>query len=167
MAELYDQGPNRANQDPYQGLEQNPELVASEQVRLADEWARVYADPDHEPTTSAEIIFRNPSVYLNDVNRSQLPEDLKLGWEKAEKFAEQIVSFGDSKETEWSRYASPIEKVQSLVQSGSMNPMVRGSVADLMRVSAGLFSESTKHIPGNTPYYAGNVRGAAGWLNRH
>jgi len=33
-----------------------------------------------------------------------------------------------------------------------------------MRVSSVLFAESTKHLPGNTKYYAGNVLDAASWL---
>lgn len=154
------------NQDPYQDLEQDPALIASEQVRLANEWANIYANPDIEPDKGAEIILRNPSIYLDDVERRSLPEDLQLGWQKVEALADQVAESGATEDMEWGIDTTGLGKVQSLVFSGRMNPMLRGSVADIMRISSGLLSESMKHAPGRQSYYAGNVRAASGWLTR-
>ncbi|MBA2278860.1 hypothetical protein H0V99_00240 [Candidatus Saccharibacteria bacterium] len=151
------------NADPYHSLETSPELVASEQLRLADEWARIYGNPTAEgPDRSAEIILRNPAVYLNDVDMRRLPEHLQSGWKKTLQFAEDIARIGATKDYEWSTSANSLEKVQSMVFCGEMN--LPGSVSDLMREAAGLFAQSTKYDPGNTSYYAGNIRGASGWL---
>lgn len=148
-----------------EALQGNPELVADIQVTLSQQWAEAYADPAAEAADrSAEIILRNPSIYLTDINPAQLPEDLKDRWSDLLSFTEATVAHAATVEHQWSSNASSLEKLQALVRDGEVDPRFRGTVADVMRNASTLFAESTKQIPGNTRYYAGNVVGAAGWL---
>ncbi len=147
-------------------LETNPQQVAEQQVATAQEWATLYADPGREQgSKSAEIVLRNPLVYLRDVNPQSLPEELQTRWHKLLDFSEALAVAAATRPVEWGADVVGLEKIQGLVRDGDIDPAFRGSVADVMKASSALFADSTQHIPGNTKYYAGNVRGAANWLH--
>lgn len=150
---------DQLKQDPF-----NVELVADTQANLGQEWAAIYGNPTIEPDKSAEIILRNPSVYLHDVSPNQLPEELQKKWTDSLSYADTIAENASTEQQEWGREVSGFEKLQSLVRDGEIKSTHRGAVADIMRSASALFAESTLHVPGNTKYYAGNLMGAASWL---
>jgi len=148
-------------------LKQNPfnvELVADTQANLGQEWAAVYGDMNIEADNSAEIILRNPSVYLHDVSPRQLPGELQEKWTDALSYADTIAQHAATQQHKWGRDVGGFEKLQSLVRDGEVKPTHRGAIADIMRSASTLFAESTKHVAGNTKYYAGNLMGAASRL---
>lgn len=153
---------DQLRQDPL-----NAELVADLQTQLGQEWAAIYADPQQELDASAEIILRNPSVYLHSVSPRQLPEELQTRWAETLEFADLLADKAAVKPHQWgtpTNRVSGLEKLQSLVRDSEIKPEYRGSVADIMRNSSALFGESLKHARGDVKYYAGNVMGASSWL---
>lgn len=154
-------------ESPTRNPEADPLSVATQQVSLAEKWAALYADPSQEKgPASAEIILRNPSVYLSSINPGDLPESLQDQWAKLLSFSDEAAAFVAAEPVEWGAGTTGLEKIHGLVRDGNVNPLARGAVGAVMRISSALFSESTQHLPGNTQYYAGNVEGAAGWLDR-
>lgn len=151
----------------------SPEQIAQRQLISGNEWAELYANDSSEdaPMKSAEIVLRNPCVYLNDISNdfsfNKLSEDLRTRWNSLLVFSDAVVRVAGTEDKEWNESTSGIEKLQGLMYSGSVNPKFRGSIADVMRLSSELFAESSVIIPGNTHYYEGNVRGMESWITRH
>jgi hypothetical protein len=147
----------------------NPELVADMQAALGREWAAEYGNPDNEMNPSAEIILRNPSVYLHEVRPGHLPDDLRKRWEDVLELSDLVAEQAATEQHTWgsaTNRVSGLEKIQALVRDGEIKETYRGAVADIMRNSSDVFAESTKYVKGNTQYFAGNVIGAAGWLKK-
>lgn len=156
-------------QSPRLEITNDPQQVAEQQLLLGNAWADIYANGsagDNRPDQSAEITLRNPAVYLQDLDRQQLPEDLQEGWKVLLSYGESLASIAATKPVEWSPGVSSLEKIQNLMYSGNIDPDFCSSVADVMRFASGLFAKSTQIVPGNTPYFAGNVQGMESWL-RH
>ena len=144
-----------------------PEYVAERQLTLGNEWADLFAEKGNvELAKSAEITLRNPIVYLRDVSPSQLNEELKQEWSELLAFSESLVNVAQVDTKEWSNSTSGLEKLQQLMCVGAINPDYKGSISDVIRKSSKLFSESSRLVPGNTAYYAGNVQGMAGWIQK-
>lgn len=142
-------------------LSTSPQAVAERQKQAGEMWAIEYAN---KVDASAEIILRNPIVYLNDVNVNLLPMEHQENWSKVLEAAKTAVLLAGTGEVEGYSSASPLEQLQSLVFSNQIDPSYRGTVSDVMRVASNAFSDSVQHIPGNTGYYAGNVIRAESWL---
>ncbi len=142
-------------------LPTTPQEVADRQRVVGEQWATAYAE---QPAGSAEIVLRNPAVYLNDVNTFQLPGEQQEKWGKLSDAADAAVRIAGTVEHTWSSSSTPLERLQSLVRDKEIDPNYRSIVADIMRVSSDLFAESVEIVPGNTNYYAGNVLGAESWL---
>jgi hypothetical protein len=144
-----------------------PARIADMQAMAGDSWAALYADRSAgKLPSSAEIVLRNPSVYVHDVSPRQLPEGLQDRWLAVMEFTDAVVQQAKTVDHEWGREVNSLEKLQSLVFSGEIDPAYRGAVGDVMRASSRLFAESVREVPGNTRYYAGNVIAAASWLSR-
>lgn len=142
----------------------DPASIAEQQRQLGAEWAEAYA---REPSQSAEIALRNPTVYLRDVAVSTLPERLQAGWAELLDTSEKLVSAAETTKTEWGTDVSGIEKLQGRMFSGNLKPEYREPIAEVIRGASVLFADSSQFRPGNTNYYAGNVHGMRGWLDRH
>lgn len=145
-------------------LAENPALVAEMQAELGHDWAEHYR---HNPQDrGAEIILRNPAVYLGDVNRNLLPEGLQGGWINLLKFANVTAEVADTKPDghDWAEGVNGVEKIQWLVNGGFVAPHYANAVEQVIREASDLFDASTREQPGNTKYYAGNVIAAQGWL---
>ncbi len=146
----------------------NPHEIGERQRILGAEWANLYAKhADKHSFKNAEIVLRNPIVYLQGLHPDQLPKEIEERWSKLLDFSEDVVSVASSEDKEWSAGTTGIEKLQTLMFSGSVNPEYRGSISDILRLSSELFAESTAIIPGDSKYFAGNVRGMEGWINSH
>ena len=144
-----------------------PEYVAERQLTLGNEWADLFAEKGNvDLAKSAELTLRNPIVYLQDVSPSQLNEELKQEWSELLAFSESLVSATQVGSAEWSHQTSGLEKLQQLMYAGKINPDYKGAISDVIRKSSKLFSESSKLVPGDTAYYAGNVQGMAGWIQK-
>ena len=146
----------------------DPKQVAEQQRLLGAEWADLYAtDVDKHSFKNAEIVLRNPLVYLQGLRPNQLPKDLTEKWSNLLNLSETVAVVAATEDKEWSTGVTGIEKIQSLMFSGSIDPAYRGSISDIMRLSSELFAESTMIVPGNTSYFAGNIRGMSSWINTH
>ena len=154
-------------QSPRLEITNDPQQVAEQQLALGMAWADIYANGtsrDNRPDQSAEITLRNPAVYLQDLDRQQLPEDLQKGWNVLLSFAGSVATIAATKPVDWSPGVSSLEKIQNLMHSGNIDQDYCGSVADVMRSASELFAKSTQIVPGNTPYFAGNVQGMESWI---
>jgi hypothetical protein len=140
--------------------------LATRQAVLGEEWARIYGDTNLPVNNRAEMILRNPSVYLNDIDPAQLPVGLQDRWHKLLGFCDSLADQADTETTRWSPSAHGLEKIQTMVQGGRVNPRYRGLVGFVIRDSSSLFAESVFHIPGNTTYYQGNLDSAEDSLQR-
>ncbi len=152
----------------YPELQQSPQQVGELQLSLGSEWADIFAvTGTTEQAKSAEITLRNPLVYLNDVRLSQLPEEIQDKWANLLILGEEVVKAAGTEDKKWSRSSSSLEKLQSLMFTGNINPEHRISIANVIREASKVFSESVAINPGNTRYYSGNVIGMQGWINRY
>lgn len=146
--------------------ELNPQEVAEQQVAVARSFATLYAGPSNEKSiTSAEIVLRNPLAYLRDVSLDSLPETLGERWRQVNGWANDIADKCVTERMEWGQGLNGLEKLQNLVDKGKVDPFYRDMVAGVMVSSSNVFAESTKHVPGNTRYFEGNVIGAMNRLN--
>lgn len=149
-------------------ISNDPQQIAEQQRLLGAEWADLYAQGANKHSfNSAEIVLRNPLVYLQGLNPNQLPVDIEERWSNLLDFCEDVIKVAATEDKDWSVGTTGLEKVQSLLVSGSMDKGYRGSVSDIIRISSELFAESTLIIPGNTSYFAGNIRGMSSWIDRH
>ncbi len=146
-------------------LANNPAQLGELQRQVGLEWADFYA-ANIEPDNGAEIVLRNPAVYLRDVRPIQLPEKLRKEWVGLLEYSDAVAKVASTEDSGFSNDTSGIEKIQSLMNSGRINSDFRGSVGDIMRISSRLFAESIVVVPGNTSYYAGNVVGMEAWFSR-
>lgn len=136
------------------------------QAKLGKEWAIVYADENKPLVNSAEIVLRNPAVYARDLERHKLPENLNDEWKKLNDFADSLSTVAALKPTEWGN-VNGLDRIQSMIFRGDINPVFRGAVGDIMKASSDLFSRSVKIVPGNTDYFKGNVVAAEAWIKDH
>jgi hypothetical protein len=141
--------------------------VAAQQAALGEQWAKVYANPEVPIENRAEMILRNPVVYLHDINPHELPEELQDRWHKLLGFSASLADVAATRTNRWSSAAHGLERVQTLVYAGEINPDFRGAVGDVMRVSSNLFAESTGYLPGNTANYQATLDSADASLQRH
>lgn len=148
-------------------LETDPMAVADQQVIWAKKWAELYSDPEAgKPPKSAEIILRNPQVYVTELERGHLPKELETKWHQLLDFCDSLATTAANETIDWGENSSGLDKIQNLVFTGRVNADYRASIGDVMRNSSALLAESTKHVPGNTKYMAGNVYSAEGWYSR-
>ncbi len=146
----------------------NQGTLAERQVALATAWADIYRyAPSDIRVTSAEIVLRNPAVYIENINLPSLPEELQDRWRKLLTFSKSLTAIAATEPISDDAKINGLHDVQQLVFTDRVNPDFRGSVGDLMRASSALFAESTKHIAGDTHYYQGNIEGGEAWLLRH
>lgn len=138
--------------------------VAEQQRELGSQWAEVYAQ---EPVQSAEITLRNPTVYLQDVALSSLPDGLQASWAELLDTTEKLVNVAETTKSEWGIDISSIGKLQHRMFTGELKPEYRQPIADVIREASKLFADSSQLRAGNTEYYAGNIQGMQGWLRRH
>lgn len=145
----------------------DPQLVAQKQVVLASQWAELYEDSNSEQgPSSAEIVLRNPAMYLGDIDPNLLPDELQDKWQKFIEYCDFLAKQATGSSAEQNSNLIGVEKILALVRDGEYNPDYRGDMAEVMRQSSSLFAESVKHIPGNSKYYEGNVQGATSRLER-
>ncbi len=144
----------------------SPTEIGKRQVEVAQRWAEIY-QKDRSMTgggaSTAEIVLRNPAVYAREVPHSSLPESLKKMWANLEKLAEALSVVADMRHTEWGDIGG-LDRIQHMVQAGSLDSHYRGAAADIMVTSSDLFDRSTELVPGNSRYFADNVTGAEAWL---
>lgn len=141
--------------------------IAARQTALGQEWSRVYSNPDLPLDNNAELILRNPTVYLHDVDPTQLPEELQNRWHQLLGFCEKLADIADTETASWTGNTHGLERIQTLVYGGRISPDFRGSVGDVIRVSSGLFAESLQHLPGDTAHYQANIDSADSYLGKH
>ncbi|HUD07389.1 MAG TPA: hypothetical protein VMR34_05890 [Candidatus Saccharimonadales bacterium] len=144
-------------------LERDPGLVARKQSELGIDISKLYANPEMNlPDGVAEIVLRNPAVYLKDVGSGQLQPDLHESWTRLLGFSDHVAQLAATKDSEWASGTSGLDKIQHIVFGGEVKPEFRRTVADIIRQASVLFgaSTSTSGAEGNTRYYAGNVWGA-------
>jgi hypothetical protein len=146
----------------------NPELtpteLVQEQRRLGAEWADAYAAAEY-PLSGAEIVLRNPSVYLHDVDIKQLPDDLQRRWTGVNHLADGVVSLTTAADqSRWSPGTSGVAKLQHLMVAGELGTDSKGATADVLKAASEVFADSARILPGNTKYYAGNVKAMGSWL---
>src|ERR1039458_9955438 len=89
--------------------------VAARQTALGEQWAKVYSNPEVPIENQAEMILRNPVVYLHDVNPHELPEELQDRWHKLLAFSSTLADVAATRTTSWSSAAHGLERVQTLV----------------------------------------------------
>ena len=141
--------------------------VAARQAALGEEWARVYADQDRPIDNNAELVLRNPVIYLHDVNPHELPEGLQDRWNKLLGFCVVLADIADPEPASWTSQTHGLERVQTLVHGGRISPDFRGSVGDVIRVSSDLLAESVEYLPGRTANYQANLDSAYSYLQKH
>ena len=139
--------------------------LGKRQAVLGKAWADIYSDPSKPPTSSAEIVLRNPAVFLRDVDKVKLPEDIRGKWKELSAFADSLAQIAATNPVEWGS-VNGLDKLQQLVFTGNVKPDFRRSIGDVMKVSSDLFAESVDVSPGDQRYFAGNVVGAESWLAR-
>lgn len=140
--------------------------IATRQAVLGEEWARIYSDPNLPINNRAEMVLRNPSVYLNDIDPAKLPEGLQDRWHNLLGFCDGLAAQADTGTASWTPEAHGLEKIQTMVQGGRVDPSHRKNVGFVIRSSSNLFAESVPHIPGNTAYYQANLDSAEDSLQR-
>ena len=154
---------------PVETLEQQI-AYEDKQATLGREWAAIYSDPNRQLVNTAEIVLRNPAVYLRNLDRHNPPEQLRTEWLKISALADVVSTAAAVKSEDWGNIKG-LDRIQNMVFRGAINPDFRGTVGDLMRVSSDLFSRSVKLAPGSVDYqpgmeeyYQGNVAAAEGWI---
>jgi hypothetical protein len=142
--------------------------IATRQAILGEEWARIYADPNVPINNRAEMILRNPSVYLQDVDPAQLPGELPVQWQRLLGFCDGLAAQADTEPVSWAPHVHGLEKLQTMVQGGRVDPGFRGPVGFVIRSASNLFAESLPHVPGpmNPAYYQANLDSAEASLQR-
>ncbi|NTW61895.1 hypothetical protein HGB25_00550 [Candidatus Saccharibacteria bacterium] len=151
---------------PIEPAEAEPRKVelAEQQVQLADVWAELYSRPDyHGHGKSAEVILRNPSVYLGDIDASQLPQDLQDRWLKFMTQASECVAISSTIPMQPDDKTG-LNRLKDLVENENVRTEARPDVAKLVVQASRLFADSVQHVPGATDYYQKNVEAAAASL---
>jgi len=152
---------------PKSEIPNDPYEVAERQLTLGLEWADIFAKTgDINQAKSAEIVLRNPSVYIRDVRPGQLPEYLRSKWADLINLSDDVVKRVATEDKAWDDQTSGIEKLQNLMFTGNIDPRYRVSISDVLRLSSELFAQSSQIEPGNTSYYIGNVQGMQSWISR-
>lgn len=136
------------------------------QAILGKEWAEIYSDLNRKLVNTSEIILRNPAVYSRDIDRLNLPEELRDKWRNLSAFADSVSTVAAVKPIDWGNVKG-LDRIQSMVFRGDINPDFRGTIGDIMKASSNLFSESVKLSPGDTDYFKGNVVAAEAWIREH
>jgi hypothetical protein len=127
-------------------------------------WAELYSRPNYYGHgKSAEVILRNPSVYLSDIDISQLPTDLQNHWLKFMSDANEVVAVSSIVPLQPDN-KSGLDRLKDLVEHEYVRPEARPDIAKLVVQASRLFADSTQHIPGATDYYQKNIEAAAASL---
>ncbi len=140
--------------------------VGNRQFTVGKEWARIYADPSLPLDNRAEMVLRNPTTYLQDIDLSQLPQDLQNGWRILSDECEQLAETVTTTPTRWGEEVSGLEKILTLVSSNNVNAGARKQVGDIIGAASGLFMQSVTYAPGKTQNYMNNINGAEALLSR-
>lgn len=140
----------------------DPLQIAELQRTAGTELANLYATSSlySIARNSAEVVLRNPTVYLQDPSHNQLPEELQSGWSNLQDLSAAVVKLAAPEDKGWSADDLGIKRLQSLLYAGNLKSCHR-LIADVMEMASRLFAESIKAVPGNsdyTPYYDGNVK---------
>ncbi|MCL4392745.1 hypothetical protein M1145_01215 [Patescibacteria group bacterium] len=143
------------NQNEHLSLDQ----IARDQLDYGEKWADILILNGMKGLEQGtEMALRNPVVYLQETNLEQLPVELHQKWTNLLDLSEAFVQIAGTEKRDWGKSVSGLEKLQNLMQSGSIEPNYQ-VIIDIIRLSSQLFEQSITKVPGNvdSTYYQGNI----------
>lgn len=141
----------------------DPHTIAAQQRALGAEWAQLYA-AGLSHADRAEIGLRNPLLYLEDGNPSQLPPDLQVRWTELLELGEAVYGTVATDRTRWASGVTGLARLRSCIANNRIKPELRGAVAHVLQTASELFADSVVIVPGDTAFFAGNIVGMASWI---
>jgi len=140
--------------------ETQKEQLPAKQLSLSNRIAEQYLLPDADArlVRNADVVLKNPINYLKGLQKEQLPRGLQEKWHKLLDFSEAVAKISGIDERSFSDGTTGLEKIQTNMNDGNIDPNFRGTISDVLRVSSELFAESYAMLPDNNhAYYMENV----------